>query len=162
MGTRGAWSVRIDGTTKTQYVHWDSYPSGLGADILGWLRQTDRDKLAEQARALRVVDSDTTPTADETERYWEYVKHSYKPGGQDFGEQPDWYDLLYDTHADPALTLNVGVVEDGSHYGGVLYEYVIDLDTGRFSASYELGASYSWSLDALPSDGELIAALGGD
>ena len=34
MATRGFWGIRINGKEKLIYVHNDSYPSGLGKDVI--------------------------------------------------------------------------------------------------------------------------------
>lgn len=38
MGTRGFVGFVIDGQEKIGYNHFDSYPDGLGVDVLSWLR----------------------------------------------------------------------------------------------------------------------------
>lgn len=38
MSTRGAVGIIKNGIEKIAYNHWDSYPSGLGQDILNWLK----------------------------------------------------------------------------------------------------------------------------
>lgn len=44
MGTSGLMAFVVDGNAKGGYVHWDSYPSGLGADVLEWLHEPDDDE----------------------------------------------------------------------------------------------------------------------
>ena len=39
MGTRGAFGFLVDGETKVTYNHWDSYPSGLGQDLVDTLTE---------------------------------------------------------------------------------------------------------------------------
>ena len=96
MGTRGAWGFLVDGDdSRITYNHFDSYPSGLGANLvkaIGKLlaspeKSVARDKweaggkkgraptsarvavqvdplgvLREDARKIRVIDGETTPT----------------------------------------------------------------------------------------------------
>jgi hypothetical protein len=40
MGTRGTWGFVLDDREKLTYNHFDSYPDGLGADLLNWLRDS--------------------------------------------------------------------------------------------------------------------------
>lgn len=37
MGTRGAFGFRLNGQDKVMYNHFDSYPGGLGNDVVKWL-----------------------------------------------------------------------------------------------------------------------------
>ena len=46
MSTRGAFGIRKNGIDKVGYNHFDSYPEGLGAEILTWLKNTDMNKLS--------------------------------------------------------------------------------------------------------------------
>ena len=45
MSTRGAVGIRMNGIDKIGYNHFDSYPTGLGDDILTWLKGNDLTKL---------------------------------------------------------------------------------------------------------------------
>lgn len=48
MSTRGAFGFRIDGVDKITYNHCDSYPSGLGADVVKWVRRACSPERIEQ------------------------------------------------------------------------------------------------------------------
>lgn len=48
MSTRGAFGFRIDGVDKITYNHCDSYPDGLGADVVRWVRKACAPDLIEQ------------------------------------------------------------------------------------------------------------------
>ena len=39
MGTRGLYGFRKNGVDKTTYNHFDSYPDGLGADVIESLKK---------------------------------------------------------------------------------------------------------------------------
>lgn len=43
MGTRGTWGFVADGDEKLTYNHFDSYPDGLGVDVLDALREKIAD-----------------------------------------------------------------------------------------------------------------------
>ena len=45
MSTRGAVGIRRGGIDKVGYNHFDSYPEGLGKEILTWLKNTNMNKL---------------------------------------------------------------------------------------------------------------------
>ena len=38
MGTRGLYGFRKNGVDKVTYNHWDSYPDGLGKQILRFIK----------------------------------------------------------------------------------------------------------------------------
>jgi hypothetical protein len=192
MGTRGFLGFIIDGEVKISYNHFDSYPSALGLSTLNWLRTAsrDRDGLMAQARNLRVVASDSVPTAQDIEQLsrfsWSAAEHG---GDQDLRTGQEWYDLLHETQGSLARILEAGVIEDASSFttGSLFaeYGYVADLDgqrfeayegfqklahdNGRFAAPspdrhgyYPVRLVNAWPLDDLPSDDEFEAAFGED
>lgn len=135
MGTRGFVGFVVDGTEKIAYNHWDSYPSGLGADVLEWLNDSrsalESGSLADLARRLRVVDPQSTPTAED-------IEHLRQFANLGVGEQTldDWYVLLRNTQGKPALMLEAGAIEDAAHFplDSLMAEwgYVVDFDAGSF------------------------------
>ncbi len=56
MATRGAYGFRVDGQDIITYNHYDSYPSGLGNDILKELHKIDSDTLNRVARSIKARD----------------------------------------------------------------------------------------------------------
>lgn len=194
MGTRGFLGFVIDGTEKIAYNHFDSYPSGLGSDVLSWLRiaaSEGVEHIEERARALTVVEADSTPTAEQIEQLREFANLNV-------GEQTvdDWYVLLRETQGKPGAILQAGYMEDAHDFPRdslfAEYGYLVDLDAkvfeayrgfqtsehdrGRFAARgpadrspSSLGDIYypcalvaSWPLDQLPTDDEFSAALDAD
>ena len=97
MGTRGIFGVRIDGTDKLAYNHYDSYPSGLGDSVLGDLKkmlaEKGQDWISEKARAVACVIGDSEPSAEQIGRFKRYADLSVS-------EQrlTDWYCLLRNLH----------------------------------------------------------------
>jgi hypothetical protein len=133
MGTRGFVGFIADGTEKIAYNHFDSYPSGLGVDVLSWLRTAGQDveALREQVRALRVVDPNSQPTAEDIERLRPFADLGVGRQTVD-----DWYSLLRDTQGKPAAMLRAGAIEDASGFplDSLFAEwgYVIDVDAQTF------------------------------
>jgi hypothetical protein len=124
MGTRGFVGFVADGTEKIAYNHFDSYPEGLGKDVLTWLTgvvavEAGIETLTETARQLRVVDPRGEPT------------------DEDIGGLRQ-YQLLRETQGDPQAMLAAGVVEDAHDFplDSLFAEwgYVVDLDAGVFEA----------------------------
>jgi hypothetical protein len=194
MGTRGFITFVVDGGEKTAYNHFDSYPDGLGVDVLTWLRAA-RDSvpaLREQAKRLRVVDPESSPTPEDIERLRKYANPNVSTR-----ELDEWYVLLRETQGNPHAMLDAGVIEDAANFPAdslfAEWGYVIDLDAetfevyegfqtkqhskGRFadrefrkvtSASgstctyYPVKLVASWPFAELPSDDELLALEGDD
>jgi len=129
MGTRGAWGFVLNGSERLTYNHFDSYPSGLGIDLLAWARQADWDKVREQVMNMTIVDEDGTPTEDEREQVAEYTDTHVSTGS-------DWYSALRHTQGDPEKTLRSGFMTDGSAFPldslFCEYAYVFNLDDGTF------------------------------
>ena len=94
MGTRGAWGFRVDGVDKVAFNHYDSYPEGLGNDIVGdlsrWVSDHSVEDLRDVARRVVVVDMDDHPSQDERIRYHWAAKTLNK------NENLDWNWLLRD------------------------------------------------------------------
>lgn len=181
MGTRGFVGFVVDGVEKIAYNHFDSYPSGLGIDVLAWLRIAgDLNAAREAAQALRVVDPESEPTDEDIERLGGYLNSNVG----ERRERPDWYQLLRETQGNPAAMLDAGVIEDAANFplDSLFAEwgYIVDFDAevfevyqgfqhaahdrGRFAhrepnVRPASGAEYypcalvcSWPLDALPDE----------
>lgn len=133
MGTRGFIGLVVDEQQKITYNHFDSYPGGVGAQVLAYLRDATKDmaKLTEQARALKMVDEDTPPTEDEQ---LALLKHFN--AGVSTGRTAEWYALLRDTQGDLGATLECGYAPDASGFpfDSLFCEwgYLADLDRGVF------------------------------
>jgi len=136
MGTRGFVGFVVGGVEKIAYNHWDSYPSGLGDEVLGWLRSAGSEGLPairEQARALRVVDPQSKPAPEDIERLRPWTDLGV-------GEQStaDWYCLLRRTQGNPGAMLEAGTIEDGAHFPTdslfAEWGYIVDFDTAMFEA----------------------------
>lgn len=188
MGTRGFIGFVADGTEKIGYNHFDSYPEGLGVEVLGWLRNaltTHPEVLVEQIQSLRVIDGDAEPTDAEIEQF----KGTYDPNVGGRSDRPTWYQLLRGTQGDPAAIVRAGAIEDASNFPAdslfAEWGYVIDVDArtfevyrgfqtevhskGRFAQRPVAKTGYqpvalaeSWTLDALPTDDAFFSALNSD
>lgn len=186
MGTRGFITFVADGQEKTAYNQFDSYPAGMGQDVLTWLRASldAFDVMRERVKALRVVDDETPPTAEDIERLSKFADTHVSTG-----QLTEWYVLLRETQGNPHAMLEAGVIEDASAFPQdslfAEWGYVIDLDQmvfevyegfqenphseGRFAGRGHGSGGYypvklvaSWPLAELPSDDELLALEGVD
>ncbi|MEV0027850.1 hypothetical protein [Nocardia sp. NPDC050793] len=191
MGTRGFISFVAGGQEKTTYTHSDSYPSGLGLDVLGWLRTavTSLDVLTERATSLLVVDPGSTPTPSQIDHLRQHADLTVSDRRLD-----DWYCMLRDTQGDPEAILDAGVIEDARTFPldslWAEYGYLIDTDTstfetyvgaqrrphdrGRFAHRrlpdwdpivdkyYPVALVASWPLNAIPTDKAFLDAFPAD
>lgn len=127
MGTRGTYGVRIDGADKLSYNHFDSYPGGLGNQLLGWLREVlakegGLEALRAQARALRLMDEEQAP--DPVAGVAAALE----------GRRPEhtWYDELLDLQGDLGALLERGLMPDANGFinDSLFCEwgYIVNLD----------------------------------
>jgi hypothetical protein len=186
MSTRGFLGFVVDGQEKIAYNHFDSYPGGLGVDVLSWLRiaaSEGTEHIAERARALRAAEGE--PTDEDIERLAPYTDTSVGRRG----ERPEWYQLLRETQGNPGNILAAGVYEDASDFPldslFAEFGYIVDLDRGVFEAyrgfqnapptrgrfvgreardpstGYHACALVAeWKLAELPTDEAFLAAMG--
>lgn len=131
MGTRGLMAVHVDGQTTGSYNHFDSYPSGLGADIVSFLRTAFIEQAAEQARMLIPVTEDAEPTTEQINRCI-----SLGLCDPSVGDGLDWYSLLRNQQGDMGKTLETGFILDGTSFANdslfCEWGYVVDFDAGVF------------------------------
>lgn len=108
MSTRGVVGLVIDGEEKIAYNHCDSYPSGVGVDVLDELSELINDvpALYVAARNLKNVEGE------------------------------EWYGKLRDNQGSLRKMLDAGVFEDYSEFPVdslfCEWSYIVDLDAGRF------------------------------
>lgn len=131
MGTRGAIVLVADGQEKVLYNHFDSYPEGLGEDVLLWLREVGdiEEDVRRQVIALQKVPYNRKPTAEDIERLAEFHDPNVSTGA-------DWYSLLRRTQGDLSAVLRAGLYEDAAEFplDSLFCEwaYVVDFDERRF------------------------------
>lgn len=66
MGTRGIYGFRKNKKDKLIYNHWDSYPEGLGADILDYIRKHTIKSMNEVFNRINIAD-DKKPISEYSE-----------------------------------------------------------------------------------------------
>ena len=131
MGTRGAYGFRVDGQDKVTYNRFDSYPGGLGEEMIGFIRQTPDSELLAIAKRLKMVDGNTAPTEKQIEQYRDKTL-DLSVSGQ---TENEWYCLLRDAQGKPNMwkgTVN-HMIEGASFLGDSLFcewAYIINVDIG--------------------------------
>jgi hypothetical protein len=129
MGTRGLMAFARNGEVKAFYNHFDSYPSGLGEEMVKWVlnRQGDFSEAIEQFEMLVAVSEDVPPTTDQKLALLRYLNLNVSTQTSD-----DWYSLLRETQGNPVEALKAGFYVDYFKFGFdslfCEWAYVVDLD----------------------------------
>lgn len=133
MGTRGTYGIRKNGIDKLSYKHYDSYPTGLGAEMVSAvasLQPCDLDFLFDR---IVLVDSQSEPSAEQ-----KAMLSSWNTAGTGSG---DWYEALHDLQGRMDLLFGmanecgVAYMPDAADFIKdslfCEYGYIINLDTGK-------------------------------
>lgn len=127
MGTRGFIGVLIDGETKGSYNHFDSYPSGLGVDIV--VEILNRDPTVDYRQLARQqvgVSNDVPPTEEQKVLLRPYADLNVSEKSED-----DWYCLTRNLQGQLLVPLTLGVYVRSEFYLDSLwceYAYIWNLD----------------------------------
>lgn len=93
MGTRGSVGIVSGGKFRGVYNHSDSYPGGLGDDVVSFVKEVNKTKTgwARLKRNIAKVEpiTDKKPTPEEIEAYKQYADLSVSNQSYE-----DWYCLL--------------------------------------------------------------------
>jgi len=132
MGTRGAFGWRLNNQDYITYNHFDSYPDELGATMIKFISEnSDLQVMREKVAALRLVNDDTKPTAEE-----QTALKKYSDDRVGAGSLADWYCLLRQTQGEPNLVLESGYILDFHDFledtTYCEYSYIINLDANTF------------------------------
>ena len=97
MGTRGLWAIRKGGKDKAAYNHFDSYPEGLGDDVISFIKRMSVKKLNDLFDLIVTVDDDTRPTKEQIAIC---KRNGWFDGMVASGSDHDWYCLLRNLQGD--------------------------------------------------------------
>lgn len=89
MGTRGIYGFYKYGIDKITYNHFDSYPEGLGEDIVKFIHNTSILEMNEIFNKIILVNDNTIPTAEQIFECTEYYDNNVSSR-----TITDWYCLL--------------------------------------------------------------------
>lgn len=124
MGTRNLIAAMIDGEYKiAQYGQWDGYPSGVGVEVLDFLKNTDISKFKKQLKSTRfLTQKDFDRINQENGNQWtgKYPKLSRDTGSKILG-------MVLDGTTE--LRNEIGFAGDSLMCE---YAYIIDFDLGLF------------------------------
>ena len=132
MGTRGLYGFRKNETDKISYNHCDSYPEGLGVDIMRFVRNHSNEEMNELYDRIIMVDERDKPTFEEKQNC---RKNASVDLNVSSGSEDDWYCLLRGMQGDleklyqcefPYMIDNKDFIKDSLFCE---YAYIINLDT---------------------------------
>ena len=89
MGTRGAYGLHKGGVDKIAYNHWDSYPTGLGADVAAFVCQHTDEEMNTIFDRIILVATKEKPTGDQIAECMPFFD-----GNVSEQTPEDWYCLL--------------------------------------------------------------------
>lgn len=129
MGTRGLVGFRVDDTDFLSYQQFDSYPSGVGQQVIDELKGLLTDfqvaELKDRVRSIRLVKEYDEPTEEEQQKYmetWENVSTG-----------KDWYSFLRECQGHIRKWYDLGVMVDSQKFirDSLFCEwaYIVNLDT---------------------------------
>ncbi len=130
MGTRGAYGLHKGGVDKIAYNHWDSYPTGLGADVAAFVCKHTDEEMAAIFDRIELVATKEKPTSDQIAECMPFID-----GDVSKQTPEDWYCLLRTAQGD--LEAHAGglryMVGNANFLQDSLFcewGYVINLDKG--------------------------------
>jgi hypothetical protein len=130
VGTRGACGLRKNSLDKVTYCHFDSYPKGLGKDMIGFVRNTSLADLNAAYDRLTLVNNDDVPTGEQ-------IAHCQTTGAGALPEYPNlqdgWYSLLREEQGYPEkwLTGSGFMIDNHDFLAESLFcewAYIVNLD----------------------------------
>ena len=127
MGTRGAVGFYKGGEHKVAYNHFDSYPEGLGNDVLNYIHSKTVEGLHAAFERIELVDPESKPTPEQVKKCAEFTNLSVSGQSTD-----EWYCVLRDAQGDLDAYTKVGAMPDEQDFLKdslfCEYAYIINLD----------------------------------
>ena len=135
MGTRGAFGFFKDSKGKITYNHYDSYPEGLGVDILEEIKGFTIEEMKESFDNIKLIlNSEEQPTEEEIKNFMTYSNPTVGGQGANNTEIKTYYQLLRNLQGTlkPYLTNEVNLMIDSESFleDSLFCEwaYIINLD----------------------------------
>lgn len=97
MSTRGTFGFRVNGEDKLMYNDCDSYPAGLGSDVIQFIKGTSDERLKEIALGIIPINTSIPPTAEQKQMVKDFEElHSVEISNLNVSNKSldDWYCLL--------------------------------------------------------------------
>jgi hypothetical protein len=134
MGTRGLFGFQYKGKRYFFYNHYDSYPSGLGNQLLKEIKKAIASGAFEAwlplLQKMRVIEEGELPTKEAIEELAPFTDLSVSSQSTD-----DWYCLLRRTQGSLSGVLAAGYMQEMEiDYLFHEYVYIVNFDTEEFEA----------------------------
>lgn len=157
MGTRGLFGFLYKGRYYMVYNQFDSYPEGLGRDLVMEIQNGRMDEWIELLTKLKVVfAAGPAPTREDIEKLAPYTDLCVSECSTD-----DWYCLTRQCQGSfihvlesgyllsylPRDKMETGLVSDM----WIEYQYILDFDHNQFIVRSDEEEEQVFSLDNLPS-----------
>jgi hypothetical protein len=160
MGTQGLYGFYYNGKYYLVYNHYDSYPDGLGNNLIDEIKYALETNRFEQWKRLliacKVVTDDDVPTQNDIDMLRNFTNLSVSSQKTD-----DWYCLTREIQGSFISILDSGYIYTDEHYKNKLvgdifieYSYVLDFDQMIFKIYTSDGFinSIKLNLDTLDND----------
>lgn len=131
MSTRGCYGFRKNGIDKLTYNHYDSYPDGLGSDVVKFCKETTVKEMNAIFDKIILVDESGKPSIEQIVEC-----HKYYDGSVSSQSAEDWYCLLRQSQGDLNVYKNglQYMIDSHEFIKDSLfceYAYIINLDTKK-------------------------------
>lgn len=131
MGTRGAFGFRINNEDKVTYNNFDSYPGGLGDEVVTFIKNNAISVLEAAANNIKLVPAKSMPTGEQIEKYKHYADTDVSTGSL-----YEWYVLLRNVQGNlQAYVDDLDYMIDKREFLKdslfCEYAYIINLDTKK-------------------------------
>ena len=127
MGTRGAYGFYKNGVSKITYNHFDSYPEGLGLDIIKYIKSKSIEEMNADFNSITMVNDDDKPTIEQFLKCAEYYNDTVSSKSPE-----EWYCLLREAQGDLDASAKIGIMIDSQEFMKdslfCEYAYIINLD----------------------------------
>ncbi len=151
MGTRGSYGFVLGGERIQVYNHFDSYPSGLGDDVVSFLLEEFGKNgyddavglLKQRVRSMEAIDRNVRPTEAQKKFLEPYMDLRVSNQSTD-----DWYCLLRNTQGNIEDTLSARYYESNDCGDGE-YSYMINLDDETLEFSGYVADRHKFPLKSL-------------
>lgn len=150
MGTRGTFGFFFRGRFYVVYNHFDSYPQGLGAQIVAEIKNAIRSgdfaSWLEKFQGLKIVSYAVPPTPEDAEKLASYS--NFQVSHQN---PTDWYCLTHKCQFSLVQVLESGYLLNHVDDNGVPmwqeYAYIVNFDSNEldYYEGSELAASYDFN-----------------
>lgn len=155
MGTRGVVGFRFDQKEVLFYNHWDSYPDGLGQDVVYYVKSVnDWNEIRDQVVAFVPVNDGDVPTTAQKARANELGTVNLNVSRQ---SEDDFYCLTREAQGDIGLQLELGFGTMATDFVRdslfCEFAYIINLDTMElefykgFNEDRNADGRYAWGDD---------------